>query len=162
MIRKKARLLKASGRFDALLKKHHIPTEALSINRRAVSKAVAVGLFVALIPMPFQMLAVVLLFPVFRYNVLIAIAMCWLSNPVTMPFMYYIEYLTGNWLLGRKSVENVQLSVDWFQSHFDDIFLPLYTGTFFYAIILSPLAYLLVNRLWIHSVKKAHRQRSER
>ncbi len=162
MIREKAKLLKTSGRFDAILKKYHIPAEALAINRRAVSKAVGVGLFVALIPMPFQMLAVVLLFPLFRYNVLIAIAMCWLSNPVTMPFMYYIEYLTGNWLLGGDPLPDVQMSVDWFQAHLGDIFLPLYVGTLFYAVILSPLAFLLVNRLWIRSVRKAHHRRSKK
>ena len=160
MIREKAKLLKVSGRFDTILKKYHIPAEALAINRRAVSRAVGVGLFVALIPMPFQMVAVVLLFPIFRHNVLIAMAMCWLSNPVTMPLMYYVEYLTGNWLLGGESLPDVQMSVAWFQAHLGDIFLSLYTGTLFYAVILSPLAYLLVNRLWIRSVKKAHHCRS--
>ena len=82
-------------KIEAFIQKYKIPREYLSVNRRSISKGLLVGLFIAFIPMPFQMLAVLAVTPFMRFNVPIAIAMCWLSNPFTMPPMYYMEYLTG-------------------------------------------------------------------
>ncbi len=105
--------------------------------------------------MPFQMLAVLALSPWIRFNIPIALAMCWLSNPLTMPPMYYVEYLTGCCLLGIEPLAEVQMTVAWFKENLPHIFLPLYTGTFFYAVTLAPALYVTVNRLWIRSVHKA-------
>ena len=89
-------------KLKSFIKKYKIPPEYLSTNRRMVSKAVLVGLFIAFIPMPMQMLAVLALMPFIKFNVPIGLAMCWLSNPFTMPPMYYIEYLTGSYILGTE------------------------------------------------------------
>jgi uncharacterized protein (DUF2062 family) len=145
---------KRSGKIDAFIDKYKIPREYLSINRKSVSRAVLVGLFWGFIPMPMQMLAVLATTPFLRFNVPVAISMVWLSNPVTMPPMYYMEYLTGNFILGREGVGNVEMTVQWFKDNLGDIFVPLYVGTAFYSIVVSFLVYLLVNRLWIYSVKK--------
>ena len=142
---------------EAFIRKHNISPEYLTINRRSVSKAFLIGLFIALIPMPFQMLAVVAVTPFVRFNVPIALALCWLSNPFTMPPMYYVEYLTGCKLLGIEPIHDIALTVDWFKQNLADIFIPLYVGTFFYGFTLAPAAYFLTNWLWIRSV---HRQRS--
>jgi len=136
------------------LAKYNIPPEYFGVSRRAVTRGVLVGLFWGFIPMPMQMLAVILTTPFIRFNVPIAIAMVWLSNPLTMPAMYYMEYLTGNFLLGREGLHDVELSIDWFTEHMEDIFVPLYVGTAFYSIVVSFLIYLLINWLWIRSVKK--------
>lgn len=155
MIRKAFKKKKQpSGKLNHFIDKYKIPREYLSINRKSVSKAVMVGLFWAFIPMPMQMLAVLATTPFIRFNVPIAISMVWLSNPATMPPMYYIEYLTGNFILGREGLENVEMTVSWFKEHLDDIFIPLYTGTAFYSIVVSSFAYALINRLWISSVKQ--------
>jgi uncharacterized protein (DUF2062 family) len=142
------------SKIGKVLEKYRIPREYFSINRRSVSRGVLVGLFWGFIPMPFQMLAVLLTTPLMRFNVPIAISMVWLSNPLTMPAMYYMEYKTGTLLLGLPGLENVELSIEWFQNHLGDIFLPLYVGTAFYSIVVSYLIYLLINRLWILSVRR--------
>ncbi len=105
-----------------------------------------VGIFWGFIPMPIQMLAVVFTTPIFRFNVPISIATAWLNNPATMPFMYYVEYLTGNFILGME-VLHVELSVHWFKNHLGDIFVPIYIGTAFYSIIVSIFIYYAVNWL---------------
>jgi uncharacterized protein (DUF2062 family) len=145
---------KRSGKIDAFIEKYHIPREYLSINRKSVSMAVLVGLFWGFIPMPMQMLAVLATTPFLKFNVPIAISMVWLSNPVTMPPMYYMEYLTGNFILGREGIGPVEMTVDWFKENLGDIFVPLYVGTAFYSIVVSLLVYVLINRLWIYSVKQ--------
>lgn len=151
------------SKIGKILEKYKIPREYFSINRRSVSRGVLVGLFWGFIPMPMQMLAVIMTTPFLRFNVPIAISMVWLSNPLTMPEMYYMEYKTGNLLLGRPGIDHVELTLDWFSRHWSDIVVPLYVGTAFYSIVVSYLIYLLINWLWIRSVKKEkHRKEQER
>jgi uncharacterized protein (DUF2062 family) len=80
--------------------------------------------------------------------------MVWLSNPLTMPFMYYMEYQTGNFLLGREELANIEPSLDWFSDNWDKIIYPLYVGTIPYSLLLSSSIYYIINLLWISSVKK--------
>ena len=143
-----------SGKIDKFLDKYNIPREYLSINRKSISRGAMVGLFWGFIPMPMQMAAVMLSTPFIKFNVPLAISTVWLSNPFTMPPMYYMEYLTGNFILGKEGIDNVELTMDWFSENWDAIVVPLYTGTAFYSIVGSSLVYLLINRLWIASVKK--------
>ena len=159
MIRKIFKKKSGPSKFDAILDKYKIPREFLAFNRRTVSRGVAIGLFVGLIPMPMQMVVIVMLLPIFRFNVLVGFSMVWLSNPVTMPFMYYVEYLTGNFLLGLDGIENIELSLDWFKNNLDDILIPLYVGTLFYCVTISSSAYYLINYLWIRSVHKEKKHR---
>ncbi len=161
MIRKVFKKKRQNGKIEAFIKKYNIPREFLSVNRKSVTKALLVGIFIAFIPMPFQMLAVLALTPFIRFNIPIAISMVWLSNPFTMPPMYYMEYLTGNWLLGMEPLDDVQMSMEWFQSHLDDIFIPLYVGTLFYSVTVSVVVYYLVNWLWIRSVNRERRSKKE-
>ena len=161
MIRKLFKRKQSNGKIKKFINKYKIPREYLSVNRKSISRGVLIGLFWAFIPMPMQMLAVLTLTPFIKFNVPIAISMVWLSNPLTMPFMYYIEYLTGNFLLGNESLNNIELTLDWFSNHWDKIIIPLYIGTIPYAIGVSSIIYFLINKLWIDSVKneKYYRQR---
>ena len=150
-----------SSKIDAFLEKYNLPKAYLSVNRRMITRGVAVGLFWAFIPMPMQMLAVMATTPFLRFNVPIAISMVWLSNPVTMPPMYYMEYLTGNFLLGREGIEGIELSMSWFTENFDDILVPLYVGTAFYSIVFTGIVYVVLNRLWVNSVHSEKQERKD-
>ena len=149
----------SSGKIDAFLEKYNLPKAYLSVNRRMITRGVAVGLFWGFIPMPMQMLAVMATTPFLRFNVPIAISMVWLSNPITMPPMYYMEYLTGNFLLGREGIDDIELTMSWFADNFDDILVPLYVGTAFYSIVVTAIIYVVLNRLWVNSV---HSEKEER
>jgi len=95
MIRKVFKKNKKNTKIDKFLRKYNVPREHLSVNRKSITRAIFVGLFIGLIPMPFQMLVVIFAGIFVIFNVPLAISMVWLSNPITMPFMYYIEYKTG-------------------------------------------------------------------
>ena len=153
MIRKTLKKTSKHQKLNSFIKKYNIPPEFLSANRKMVSRAVLLGLAIAFIPMPFQMLAVLAFTPFFRFNVPIALAMCWLSNPLTMPPLYYLEYITGSFLLG-SDVTPVEMSINWFQNNFDTIFMQLYVGASFYSASISLLAYWAVNFFWKNSVEK--------
>ena len=154
MIRKVFKKPQEGSKLDKFIKKYKLPKEYLSINRKSVSRAIFWGIFIAFIPMPFQMLAILAFTPFIKFNVPIAISMVWLSNPITMPFMYYIEYQTGSFLLGNPPLPDIQLSIEWFKSHWDCIILPLYVGTIPYSMLISTLAYISINWCWISSVRK--------
>jgi len=154
MIRKIFKKKETNVKLNAFIKKYKIPREYLSVNRKSISKGVLIGLFWGFIPMPMQMLAVLSITPFIKFNVPIAISMVWLSNPITMPFMYYMEYQTGNFLLGREELNNIELTLDWFSENWDNIIYPLYVGTIPYSILLSSLIYYGINTLWISSVKR--------
>jgi len=147
------------SKIDLFLEKYNLPKDYLGINRRSVTRGVGIGLFWGFIPMPMQMAAVLATTPFIRFNVPIAISMVWLSNPFTMPPMYYMEYLTGNLILGQEGIQNIELTMEWFKNNIGDIFIPLYVGTAFYSIVVSGLIYIGLNRLWIHSVKKEKAQK---
>jgi uncharacterized protein (DUF2062 family) len=153
MIRKTLKKTSSHKKLREFIKKYKIPSEYLSTNRKMISRGVLIGLFIAFIPMPMQMAAVLLFVPFVRFNVPIALAMCWLSNPITMPPMYYMEYLTGSFLLGIEP-EPVEMTLEWFKNNLDNIFIPLYFGTAMYSIFGSLTAYFLVNFLWKNSVEK--------
>lgn len=161
MIRKvfKKKSSGSSNKIDAFLEKYNLPKAYFSVNRRMVTRGVAVGLFWGFIPMPMQMLAVMATTPFLRFNVPIAISMVWLSNPITMPPMYYMEYLTGNFLLGREGLEDIELSMSWFTENFDAILVPLYVGTAFYSIVVTGIIYVVLNRLWVNSVHTENKER---
>lgn len=155
---------KPSGRnkIDAFLEKYNLPKAYLAVNRRMITRGVAVGLFWGFIPMPMQMLAVMATVPFIRFNVPIAISMVWLSNPFTMPPMYYMEYITGNFILGREGIEDIELTMSWFTENFDDILVPLYVGTAFYSIVVTGIIYVILNRLWVRSVHSEKKERKHR
>lgn len=143
-----------SSRFSDFLEKYRLPKGYFATTRKAVSRGLLVGLFWGFIPMPMQMGGVIVTTPFFRFNVPIALATVWLSNPITYPPLWYLEYLTGNLLLGREGLENIELTMSWFQNHWDDIVVPLYVGTAFYSTVVAYAIYLLVNWLWKRSVLK--------
>jgi len=149
------------GKIDTFLDKYKLPKSYFGINRRSVTRGVAVGLFWGFIPMPMQMLAVIFTTPLLRFNVPIAISMVWLSNPFTMPPMYYMEYLTGNIILGQEGIDTIELTMEWFKTNISDIFVPLYVGTAFYSIVVTGIMYVLLNRLWIHSVKNEKEEKMQ-
>lgn len=165
MIRKITKRKKSNSKLDAFIDKYKIPREYLSINRKSISRGVLIGLFWGFIPMPMQMLAVLATTPLVRFNVPIAISMVWLSNPLTMPLMYYMEYQTGNFILGLDGIENAnfnfEFSITWFKENWSNFLYPLYIGTIPYSLGVSTLIYFTINKLWIESVKKekAHKFR---
>jgi len=156
-MRKKIKKLSNSDKIQQFLIKYNIPQVYLSTNRDLVSKSFFIGLFLAFLPIPMQMLVVILLMRFVKFNVPVAIALCWVSNPITMPFIFYVEYIVGAYLLNIE-IETIQISVEWFNNNFQDIFIPLYFGALIVASFVSTSFYFLINFLWIYFVKKSKKK----
>lgn len=119
------------------------------MNRRSVAGAFAVGLFWAFIPMPFQMIAAAATAIPARVNMPLSVALVWISNPLTMPPMFYFNYLAGTWILG-KPVQNsaFEPSMAWLTNSIGHIWQPLYLGSLICALLAALLGYLIVRALW--------------
>lgn len=142
---KKQKILKI---FGALLHKKEI----WSLSRKKILGGVFIGVFVAFIPMPMQMLLVTFLAIIFNVNMPITILLVWLSNPLTMPFMYYAEYELGNFILNVK--DPMEFSFETMNENLSEIALSLYTGTLVCSVVFSILSVVTINWLWIRAVKK--------
>lgn len=72
------------------------------ISRRSISGGLALGLFIAFTPtIPAQMLLSAICAIWLRVNLPIAIAACWVTNPFTAVWIYFMEYRLGRAVLGN-------------------------------------------------------------
>lgn len=79
--------------------RHFLDKHVWKPTQHTLSGGMAVGMFITLQLLPIQTPSAVILAAIFRVNIPIAIAMCWLSNPFTIPFLAWVEYAIGKWFL---------------------------------------------------------------
>lgn len=133
------------------------------LNRRSVSGGVAAGLFWAMIPMPMQMLAAAFTAVLFRVNLPISVALVWLTNPITIPPIFYFSYVVGTWLLGTPAdAGEFQMSLEWIAAELSAIWKPLYLGGLVLGVLLATLGYCLMRLYWRWHVVNRYRDRSKR
>ncbi|MCP4331625.1 MAG: DUF2062 domain-containing protein [Gammaproteobacteria bacterium] len=119
------------------------------INRRSCSLAVALGVFCAFIPVPFQMLIAAVGAILFRVNILVAVPLVWISNPLTMGPMYFFCYLIGVEILDIELTGfHFELSFNWLLNGLAAIWQPFLLGCLVFGVISSLVSFLLVRVLW--------------
>jgi len=139
-----------------------------------VSRGVAIGLFVGLTPtMGIQMYIAATIWAICRYilrfhfNLPVAVAMVWVTNPVTVVPIYYLFLITGNLVLQLLGVDISPLTYEHFKVAFNEIaqnesswdaivegtkFLlidlgfPMLTGAVCYAVPCSIAAYFITHQ----------------
>lgn len=130
------------------------------LNRFSVSWAVSVGLFMAYVPVPFQMLLAAGAAIAIGCNLPIAVALVWVSNPVTMPPLFYAAYELGAWVLEEKvSAQAFELSWDWLLTQLGGIWQPFLLGCFLFGLSLAVLGHVAVRLFWRIHVSQAWQQR---
>ncbi|MGM0767355.1 MAG: DUF2062 domain-containing protein [Pseudomonadota bacterium] len=130
------------------------------INRHSVSRAFLVGIFLCFIPMPFQMLAAAFFAIWFNANLPLSVVLVWISNPLTMPPMFYFSYKVGAWVLDRPVLNfEFQASWSWISERLLDIGIPLYFGSLIVATLSACCAYLLIQFLWRRKVRSDWQER---
>ena len=132
----------------------------LHLNKHSVSLAVFVGIFSAFVPLPVQTFIAIALCFWLGANLPLAIAIIWLSNPITIPPMFYLTYKLGTHILGSKMSDfSVTLSWEWFSQLGSDILLPLFVGSLLTGTLLASIGYFFVQFLWRWKVIKSWEQR---
>lgn len=131
------------------------------LNRRSASGAFAVGLFCAFIPVPFQMLLAAAAAIPLRVNLPLSVGLVWVSNPITMPPMFYLCYLVGNALLAEPPQPFAfELSWEWLMHSISTIGPALLLGCLILGTLSSFIGYIGIRLLWRQSVVKAWRRRN--
>ncbi|MDY6815688.1 MAG: DUF2062 domain-containing protein [Pseudomonadota bacterium] len=130
------------------------------INRHSVARAFLIGIWFCFIPMPFQMLAAALFAIWFNANLPLSVALVWISNPVTMPPIFYFNYKIGAWILNRPVLAfEFELSWPWISERLVDIGIPLYLGSLICATVFACLSYLAIQFLWRRKIRSDWRER---
>jgi len=122
--------------------------------------AVAVGLFFAWVPMPIQMLMAAAAAIMFRTNMALSVALVWISNPFTIPPMFYFAYLVGTWVIGEPPQDFAfQLSFEWLADELASSWMPFLTGCLILATSSSMIGYFAVSQFWVYTVRKKRSKR---
>lgn len=123
------------------------------LNRRSVAGAFAVGLFVAWMPVPFQMVLAAGAAILLRTNLPLSVALVWITNPVTIPPMFYSAYIVGTWIVGVPVADfSFELSFDWLLNELSTSWIPLLVGCFTIATVCSTFGYFFIQGIWRYSV----------
>jgi uncharacterized protein len=135
--------------------------EIWHLHRRSVSGAAFIGLFVAFLPIPFQMLLAALLAIVSRCNLPLSVALCWITNPLTIPPMFYFAYRLGAWLLGVDvEITGIRLNLSWLWENASRIGYPLLFGSLVCGWVAGVSGFVVVRVMWRFHVISRWRERS--
>ncbi|MFL0798250.1 MAG: DUF2062 domain-containing protein [Cellvibrionaceae bacterium] len=137
------------------------------LNRHSVSLAFMVGLFCTFVPLPGQMILAAFLAYLVGCNMPLSVALVWISNPITIPPIFYATYKLGTYLLDTPPIDfSIELSWAWMASEFPKIWEPLVVGSLISGVFFGVLGYLAMQWFWrwhvISNWEKRQRERAER
>ncbi|MEZ8823031.1 DUF2062 domain-containing protein [Vibrio sp. 10N.261.55.A7] len=134
-----------------------------SLNRRSAAGAFAVGLFMAFVPLPSQMLMAAGLAIACGVNLPLSVALVWISNPITMPVMFYCAYKVGAVALNVPAQSfHFELSWEFLLTQMHTIGPPFLLGCLICGIVAAMIGYFGIKGLWRYSVVRSWQQRSSR
>lgn len=145
--------------FKALLEK----PEYWSLNRRNVSRAFALGLFVAFTPLPIHIFLAASLALLLRVNIPAAVAGSLFTNPLTVVPVFVVAYWVGCQLLGvQQQPFHFEMTWDWLQTGLLPVWKPFVLGCFVCGLVTATVGYLLLAGIWhLSLVLKYHKRRGE-
>lgn len=133
------------------------------INRRSVSAAFAIGLFFAWAPTPTQMAFAAAGAVFFRANLLVSVALVWVTNPITMPPLFYFAYRVGLWFSHQPSPgDNFVFSIEGLWSGFGDVIGPFLLGCLILGLMSSLAGYIGMDLFWRFQVNKKWAERKQK
>lgn len=132
-------------------------------NRHSIAKAFAVGLFFAFIPVPFQMVLAAGVAIIVHANLPLAIALVWITNPLTMPIIFYGCYVVGTWVVGsEKQAFEFEASWQWVVDSLSTIGPAFLVGCGVLATVFGLAGYLIITWLWRYNVAKQWKARGHK
>jgi hypothetical protein len=131
------------------------------VNRRSVSRAVSIGLFSCYLPFPGHTIIATFLCILLSANLPIAVALVWVSNPFTIPPMFYFAYKIGVIVLHSHIAKfHFHVSFHWLINEIDTVGPPLLVGSLICGSILAIIGYIAVQWYWRRSVQNAWKKRA--
>lgn len=129
--------------------------EIWTFNRSTSAKGIAIGLFCAFLPMPFQMIPAVFMATALRGNLPFAIICVWVSNPLTWIPLYTPCYMLGLKILGLEAVPIEQVSILEAGWHY----VALWLGCLIVGILIALCSHFSISYLWANQVRQRWEKR---
>ncbi len=130
------------------------------LSRNSVAWAMSIGLFMAWVPVPFQMVLAAGGAILMRCNLPVAVAMVWVSNPVTMAPLYISAHQLGAWLLDRPPGDfRIELSLRWLFEELGKVWEPLLLGCFVLGLASAVLGQIAIRLVWRAHIMVSWRDR---
>ena len=130
------------------------------LSRNSVAWAMSIGLFMAWVPVPFQMVLAAGAALLMRCNLPVAVAMVWVSNPVTMAPLYFSAHRLGGWMLDRPPGDfRIELSLRWLFEELGKVWEPLLLGCFVLGLASAVLGQILIRLVWRAHIMVSWRDR---
>ena len=130
------------------------------LNRRSVSRAVFIGIFCAFIPLPLQMLFAALLSLWIRSNLALSVGLVWITNPLTIPPIFYSTYKLGCVILDVPQADfDIELSWQWLTESMKFFIAPLLVGSLTAGTILASISYFAMTLFWRQNAMKRWKNR---
>lgn len=135
-------------------------TNLWHINRYSSAMAFFVGLFVAFIPIPGQMLAAAALAVLLRCNLPLSVCLVWITNPVTIPAIFYLCYRVGALIIEvpLQALE-FELSFRWLTQELAAVWQPFLLGCLICGLFFGSMGYFVISMLWRLRVARLWRER---
>lgn len=123
------------------------------LNRRSVSRAFAIGLWAMYTPpLPWQQIIAAVLAIYFNANLPIAVALVWITNPLTWAPMYYFAYKVGALVMGQAAFSFDQFSELFTIEKALELGTPLLIGCAILMHVGALLGYFGIRFVWRRSV----------
>jgi uncharacterized protein (DUF2062 family) len=133
------------------------------LNRRSAAGAFAVGLFMAFVPLPSQMIIAAGLAIACGVNLPLSVALVWVSNPITMPVLFYFAYKVGALVMSTPPQKfHFELSWDFIVEQMSTIGPPFLLGCAICGVASAMLGYFCIRGLWRYSVVRSWQKRGLR
>lgn len=134
------------------------------LNRHSVSVAFFVGILVAFaFPLPGQMAVAALGAFLFRCNLPISVALVWITNPITIPFCFYVAYTLGCFVLQIPPEKfQFELSWAWAAKELERLLPPFLLGSVLLGVILGALGYFGMQLFWRYHVTHNWEKRAKK
>lgn len=126
-------------------------------SRRGVAMGVAIGLFIGFLIPVAQILLAAAAAVFLRANVPVAAVGTLVTNPLTIPPIYYAAYHLGAWATGASATAVSLAGPFSIWESLGSIGVPLFTGLAITASFAAIASYLLISRAWIWRVSAKRR-----
>ncbi len=121
--------------------------------RESFARAGFIGVMCAFTPMPMQMPMAAIGAYYARANIPLAVALAWITNPLTMGPLWLFGYKVGAWVLGTPPV-HANPDANWLAEVFPQIWFPLWFGNILLGFLFGGLLYLVLLRVRLPLFRK--------
>lgn len=130
--------------------------ELWTFNRQTTAKGIAIGIFCAFLPMPFEIIPAIFIAIMLRGNLPFAVAGIWISNPVTWVPLYTPCYLLGTKIIQIEPIALSNTNILELGIHY----VALWLGCLIVGTFLSIATHFTINVIWRFNTQQRWKRRA--